>query len=287
MRGKRGRKVAVLLTPAVQKALDLLVSKRQECGVPLENTYLFAKPCAFTCYRGSDCLRYFARVCGAKGPENLTSTRLCKQTATLCQILNLSNTELDQLADFLGHDIQVHRQFYRLPEGTLQLAKISKVLMALDQGRLAEFKGKTLDDISIDPEENVHLDSDTGEMEDSDSQESQVTSTQREENETAIPNVTHNDAGPLQGTMTLQQTSHHKSLRRNQGRQPFKRRTWEKEEILAVERHMMFFITSCRVPGKQDCDKCLELEEKALKNRNWLAIKFYIKNRITALKNKV
>lgn len=61
---------------------------------------------------------------------------------------------------------------------------------------------------------------------------------------------------------------------------------WEKEEILAVEKHMMSFITSCRVPGKSDCDKCLELEKVALKDRNWLAIKFYIKNRITALKNK-
>lgn len=38
------------------------------------------------------------------------------------QVLNLTNPELDQLADFLGHDIRVHRQFYRLPEGTLQLA---------------------------------------------------------------------------------------------------------------------------------------------------------------------
>lgn len=71
------------------------------------------------------------------------------------------------------------------------------------------------------------------------------------------------------------------------GRQPFKRRMWEKEEIRAVEKHMMSFITSCRVPGKSDCDKCLQLEKEALQNRNWLAIKFYIKNRITALKHKV
>lgn len=152
IRGKRGRKVPVLLTPAMQQALDLLVGKRQECEVPLENTFLFARPCALTCYRGSDCLRHFAKACGAKSPESLTSTKLRKQTGTLSQVLNLSNTELDQLADFLGHDIRVHRQFYRLPEGTLQLAKISKVLMSLEKGRLAEFKGKTLDDINIDPE---------------------------------------------------------------------------------------------------------------------------------------
>ncbi len=66
-------------------------------------------------------------------------------------MLNLTDTELDQLADFMGHDIRVHRKFYRLPEGTLQLAKISKVLMALEQGRVSEFNGKNLDEINIDP----------------------------------------------------------------------------------------------------------------------------------------
>lgn len=71
--------------------------------------------------------------------------------ATLSRVLNLNDTEQDLLADFLGHDIRVHRKFYRLPEGTLQLAKISKVLMACEQGRLAEFKGKSLDQISISP----------------------------------------------------------------------------------------------------------------------------------------
>ncbi|KAG1933789.1 hypothetical protein F2P79_020338 [Pimephales promelas] len=282
IRGKRGRKVPVLLTPMMKQGLDLLVGSREVCEVPQENIYLFARPNALTCYRGSDCLRHFAKVCGAKSPESLTSTKLRKQTGTLSQVLNLSNTELDQLANFLGHDIRVHRQFYRLPEGTLQLAKISKVLMALDQGRLAEFKGKTLDDINIDPEENVLLDS-----EHESESESQVTTTQWEENETAVPDVSHSDAAPQQDTVTTTQALHHKPKKRDAGRQPFKRRVWEKEEIHAVEKHMMSFITSCRVPGKSDCDKCLNLEKAALKNRNWLAIKFYIKNRITALKNKV
>ena len=87
------------------------------------------------------------------GPENqkLSSTKLRRQVATLTRVLNLNYTEQDLLADFLGHDIRVHRKFYRLPEGTLQLAKISKVLMACKQGRLSEFKGKSLDQISISP----------------------------------------------------------------------------------------------------------------------------------------
>ena len=86
-----------------------------------------------------------AQECGAKFPQTLSCTKLRKHVATVSKVLNLKDTEMDQLADFMGHDIRVHRKFYRLPEGTLQLAKISKVLLALEQGRVAEFKGKNLE----------------------------------------------------------------------------------------------------------------------------------------------
>ncbi|XP_016417564.1 uncharacterized protein LOC107747529, partial [Sinocyclocheilus rhinocerous] len=160
IRGKRGRKVPVLVTPSMQESIRLLIENRNGCGVPNENSFLFARPFALTFYRGSDCIREFAVACNAKNPQTLTSTKLRKQIGTLSEILNLSNTELDQLADFLGHDIRVHRQFYRLPEGTLQLAKMSKIFLALEKGRLADFKGRSLDEIDIDPEEEVTVDSD-------------------------------------------------------------------------------------------------------------------------------
>lgn len=95
-------------------------------------------------------MRIFARMCDAKNPENLRSTHLCKHIATLSQILNLKNNELDQLANFLGHDIRVHRDFYRLPEATIEVAKISKLLLAMEKGTLGEFQGKSLDEIEIE-----------------------------------------------------------------------------------------------------------------------------------------
>ncbi|KAM9486313.1 uncharacterized protein Hap1MRO34_006400 [Clarias gariepinus] len=66
---------------------------------------------------------------------------------------------MDDLADFLGHDIRVHRHYYRLPEGTFHLVKISKVRMALERGQLSEFKGRNLDETNIDPEEDLAVDS--------------------------------------------------------------------------------------------------------------------------------
>ncbi|KAI7812500.1 hypothetical protein IRJ41_002902 [Triplophysa rosa] len=150
IRGKKGRKVAVLLSPDIVDALTLLISRRQECGVPQDNTFLFARPRCLTPYRGQDCLRIYADECGAQNPELLRSTQLRKHVATLSQILNLRNHELDQVADFLGHDIRVHREYYRLPEATTQLAKISKLLLAMEKGSLTSLQGKTLEEIDIE-----------------------------------------------------------------------------------------------------------------------------------------
>ena len=121
-------------------------------GVPNDNMYMFARPGALSAYRGGDCIQQYAKECGAKHPEVLTSTRLRKHIATMSQVLNLQENEADQLADFLGHDIRVHREYYRLPQGTLQLAKMSKVLLAMETGTLSQYKGQSRDDIAIDPE---------------------------------------------------------------------------------------------------------------------------------------
>ncbi|MGH0172457.1 UNVERIFIED_CONTAM: hypothetical protein FKN15_064968 [Acipenser sinensis] len=43
IRGKRGRKVPVLLTPTMVAAMNLLVQKRGDCKVADENGYMFAR----------------------------------------------------------------------------------------------------------------------------------------------------------------------------------------------------------------------------------------------------
>ncbi|XP_054865957.1 uncharacterized protein LOC118470098 isoform X2 [Amphiprion ocellaris] len=158
--GKRGRKVTVLLNPEVLTAATLLVDKRDTCNVHKDNPFLFGRPqCSSTShYRGQDCIRKFAHLCGAKNPQYLRSTQLRKHVATLSQILNLKDNELDQLANFLGHDIRVHRDFYRLPEATIEMARISKLLLAMEKGSLAEFQGKSLHEIEIEAELDPELD---------------------------------------------------------------------------------------------------------------------------------
>lgn len=134
--GKRNKKVPILRTPDMLFSMEALVAHRRNCGVPDENPFFFSRPEAETHLRGSDAIRQMARERVAKHPETLSSTKLRKHVSTLSTVLNLKDSEMDILANFLGHDIRVHRQYYRLPEGTLQLAKVSKVLMALEQGGL-------------------------------------------------------------------------------------------------------------------------------------------------------
>ena len=98
-------------------------------------------------------MRLLSQECGAKQPDLLRSTKLRKQIATMSQILNLKDNELDLLARYLGHDIRVHREYYRLPEDTLQVAKISKLLLAMERGGDGLQVGQGLDDIEVQPDE--------------------------------------------------------------------------------------------------------------------------------------
>lgn len=116
IRGKRGRSVPVLILASTQESIDLLMKTRQEGGIRDDNPYVFAYSNSDNHLRGSDCLRKLSSQCEAEYPERLRSTNLRKHVATMCQVLNMKENEMDLLAQFMGHDIRVHRQFYRLPD---------------------------------------------------------------------------------------------------------------------------------------------------------------------------
>ena len=148
--GKCGTHVPVLLTSNFNNALQIIVNKRAAHGVPDSNKFVFAKSGANKHLRGSDVIRKYADDCGAKWPETLRGTALRKHVATLSQVLNLKDNELDVLAQFMGHNIKVHRDYYRLPSEVLQTAKVAKLLMAIETGQQQRLTGQSLDDVYID-----------------------------------------------------------------------------------------------------------------------------------------
>jgi len=154
--GKRQRTVPLLLTEANKEALRVLSNDvvREAVGVNPDNSFVFAIPCLNSTrhIRGSDALRKYSVSCGAINPEQLRSTSLRKHVATLSQVLNLKENELDQLAKFMGHDLKIHREFYRLPDAIVQTAKVAKILIAMEQGNIHKYKGMSLDEIDVNDE---------------------------------------------------------------------------------------------------------------------------------------
>ncbi|KAG5877457.1 hypothetical protein JTB14_024990 [Gonioctena quinquepunctata] len=152
--GKGSKPVPILFTKLMQIYIELLLKIRKDTEiVPKENKYVFANPGSTDRWMsGSHIIRKFAFKCGAKKPELLTSTKFRKQIATLLQLMNFQNDEMEQIARFMGHTEKTHREFYRLTEDTYQTAKVAKVLLLLNAGKGNEFKGKSLNEIEVDQE---------------------------------------------------------------------------------------------------------------------------------------
>ena len=96
--------------------------------------------------------RLLAKVAHSAGLENpscIQSTKLRKYIATVTQVFSLESGEIDWLARHLGHDIRTHRPYYRLHESTVELAKISKLLIAVDNGDPQQWRGRSLENIDL------------------------------------------------------------------------------------------------------------------------------------------
>lgn len=149
--GKRYRVVSVLLTPDMRKSIDCLLANRDQVLIPKSNPYVFSR----VYFRskghlsGSETIRKLALQAGLKHPDRVTSTKVRKHEATIRQISNMAENETDGLAKYLGHDVRVHREFYRLTESAFQVAKVTKILLAMDTGKIENVKGKSLEEINL------------------------------------------------------------------------------------------------------------------------------------------
>jgi len=106
------------------------------------NRYVIAQPNSDGHLRGADVLRKYSVQCGAKYPQALRGTQLCKHVATISQVLNLRENKIELLAQFMGHNIKVHREYYRRPSDILHTAKVSKVLLVMENGQSQQLTGK-------------------------------------------------------------------------------------------------------------------------------------------------
>ncbi|GLV46293.1 hypothetical protein CBL_20701 [Carabus blaptoides fortunei] len=155
IRGKLGRRVPILLAENHIRYIDTFLKYRKNAGVSDDNIYLFGME-GYNFVRITDIIRREAALSGVERPELLRATYLRKQVATTAQVLDLSDNEMQMLADFMGHDIDIHKTHYRTPALILQVAQLSKLLIAVD---LKNYKDKNLKNLDI--EKYLHVSADT------------------------------------------------------------------------------------------------------------------------------
>ncbi|XP_046562880.1 uncharacterized protein LOC124271755 [Haliotis rubra] len=297
IRGKRGRTVAVLLPDSHKARIDCLNKYRNVCNISKDNKYVFARGGeSLIPLRCADVLRKFSIACRAKVTKLLTSTSLRKHMATVSQVLNLKDNELDALASFLGHDIRIHREYYRLREDTIQIAKISKILVELEKGTIQNIAGKSLAEIQMDVDESVDLEV----VSDHDGEEPSVPAVtecskthsqnaQHLQESVDVEPVTDHGGAQLSAegastecgeTPNPNEKNHQDLLVGTPGgkkRKQTPRRKWTQEEKAAIERQLGKFNRLKTLPGKLDCEKAKQ-KEHVLQPRPWRQIKYFVKN---------
>ncbi|XP_033116898.1 uncharacterized protein LOC117116888 [Anneissia japonica] len=246
VRGKRGRTVPILLTKEMVFDINLLNETREDAGVSKENPYVFARPYFGSVFpvKISECYRKFAEASGAKNPDAIRSTKLRKHIAIMSQLLCLKEIELDLLATYMGHDVRVYREFYILPECTLQLAKVSKLLILIEKGEISDFKGKSLDEIEIPLDASSEGEEDTS-----------------KDNVVACEHVEGED--------------NKKTIKKKKMRKYVPRRPWSSDEKAVVTEYFKDAIVSGVAPKIQTC-KEVKTKNPILNTRTWQNIRDFV-----------
>ncbi|KMQ87548.1 hypothetical protein RF55_13137 [Lasius niger] len=100
-------------------------------------------------------MRKFADACDASIPTSLRGTMLRKHIATYTAMLLVEENQVSDLANFMGHNKQIHKDVYRISNGLFDMTEVSRLLQAAigdnDENEDSnEENGQTKDDTKDD-----------------------------------------------------------------------------------------------------------------------------------------
>nr|CAI5858800.1 unnamed protein product [Callosobruchus analis] len=265
IRGKRNRGVPVLFSDDVQGNIKVMLEVRSNF-IPKENLFLFAKANS-SVISGYKVLKKYAYQCGAKNPFAITSTRLRKHLATVTQLFNMTDVDIEQLATFMGHTSGVHRGSYRLPDDVFQTAKLSKLLLLMEKGQASQYKGKNLEEIEIDLEENL-----LNEREENESIEEPDEADAYDEEHSLDNTVTETQAVP---ELKKDKESDNQQQR---GRKKRLLIPWTEEQKRLATTHFAKHIKNSKPPRKHECDELIDAYPNIFHNKEWSKIKVFVQN---------
>ena len=70
--------------------------------------------------------------------------------------MDLNQAEQNWLANHLAHTLKTNAEFYKQHNATLEVAKVSKLLLLTENGQVFEFTGRRLSDIELDGEISLY-----------------------------------------------------------------------------------------------------------------------------------
>ena len=116
-RGKWANDIKLLVPPDIELCLLKIIELRKNLDLDSNNDYIFALPktplCSIRHPSAYVLLSRYAELCGASNPKLLRATKLRKHLATKCIELNLNDAELNDLASYMGHHVDIHKSYYR------------------------------------------------------------------------------------------------------------------------------------------------------------------------------
>lgn len=255
IRGKRGRGVPVLLSPDMRKNFDFLIGIRDKFTT--NNDYVF-HTAGTNFLDGTKTLQKYVKKCGIQNVQSITATNLRKHLATVTQLLNFSKKDLEQLSNFMGHTLNTHCNFYRLPDSLYQTAKVSKLLLLMSHGGAEQFKGMHLDDINID----LDLINDKTTME----------QLAQEYDESESQNPTENEPVQIEENRLNKE---HKINKRVVQKQKI---SWSSNEKKIIASYFAENIKNKRAPKRHEVDKLVETYPDIFGGKPWTSIKAVVYN---------
>ncbi|XP_014676676.1 PREDICTED: uncharacterized protein LOC106816566, partial [Priapulus caudatus] len=264
VRGKRSRGVPVLIPEDLQAPLMYLAksSVRESAEILSSNKLLFPNS-ARGCARAYDSLRTICAELNLKAPERITSVSMRKYCATLTQVLNMTEAQLQWVCDHLGHTKEVHLQHYRQMSGFLERVHISKLLLMQDMNLTGKYAGKSIDDIRL--EEIVLGENDNGQAPD----ESNNVGYDFEKDLLKIgdtdPDIDMNIPvdEDLSSEVDSQEENVSKMKRRKKRESGMPRNVkWTPKEEEELRLYLSDYLDSKITPGREACLKAIELSKQ-------------------------
>ena len=111
--GKRGCQVHVLMSIVEEDVIKMLKGKKSVISTADGNLFIFACPNSAlkNSLRGNeDMHKVLNCIEDLQNPERIRSRELRKHCATVTQITDLTEGDLQWLADHLGHNLNVHKR---------------------------------------------------------------------------------------------------------------------------------------------------------------------------------